>query len=60
MYYSQGYQGAPKQYIATQGPMENTIGDFWRMAWENLTDIILMACDFQEKGIVSVYLRMYV
>ena len=37
----------------TQGPMETTVEDFWRMVWDNNTDIIVMATNFTERGIVS-------
>jgi protein tyrosine phosphatase len=49
--YIRGYQGTPSQYIATQGPMESTVEDFWRMVWDNNTDIIVMATNFTERGI---------
>ena len=50
----QGHRGAAQQYIATQAPMESTAEDFWRMVWENKSDIVIMATNFQERGIVSV------
>ena len=53
--HTQGYRNHPQQYIATQGPLENTIEDFWRMVWDNNSEIIVMATNFQERGIVSVH-----
>lgn len=37
-----GYDRHSK-FIATQGPMENTIDDFWTMVWEqNVTGIVML------------------
>ncbi|XP_064387821.1 tyrosine-protein phosphatase non-receptor type 7-like [Halichondria panicea] len=49
--YMRGYKGSPRQYIATQGPLDNTKEDFWRMVWENRSEVIVMATNFQERGI---------
>ncbi|KAJ1161722.1 hypothetical protein NDU88_002203 [Pleurodeles waltl] len=40
----------PKTYIATQGPLANTVIDFWRMIWEYEVAIIVMACREFEMG----------
>ena len=40
-------QGA---YIATQGPMPETISDFWRMVWEQHTANIIMITKLEEKS----------
>ena len=41
-------------FIATQGPLEHTIADFWRMVMEVDSGIIVMLTNVEEKGKVSV------
>ncbi|XP_023236807.1 uncharacterized protein DDB_G0283357-like isoform X1 [Centruroides sculpturatus] len=37
-------------YIASQGPLPNTMVDFWRMIWECEVQVVVMACKEQESG----------
>jgi len=42
--------GAEKVYIATQGPLPSTFGDFWRMVWESDSAIVVMLTREVESG----------
>ena len=50
--FQQGYK-LKNAYIATQGPMSNTVHDFWRMIWEFKSKAIVQLCQLEENGIVS-------
>ena len=39
-----------KTYIATQGPIPESISDFWRMVWEQDSRTIIMLTNPFEKG----------
>nr|KAF6343531.1 protein tyrosine phosphatase non-receptor type 5 [Pipistrellus kuhlii] len=46
--YIRGYGGEEKVYIATQGPIVSTVGDFWHMVWQEHTPIIVMITNIEE------------
>ncbi|XP_030329098.1 tyrosine-protein phosphatase non-receptor type 7 isoform X2 [Strigops habroptila] len=46
--YITGYAGRPREYIATQGPMLNTVTDFWEMVWQEEVPLIVMITELQE------------
>ena len=50
-------QGAKGQnvYTASQGPMKDTVNDFWRMLWEYDVNIAVMVCNEYEGGKVITY-----
>uniref|UniRef100_A0A1A8VBL5 Receptor-type tyrosine-protein phosphatase F n=1 Tax=Nothobranchius furzeri TaxID=105023 RepID=A0A1A8VBL5_NOTFU len=47
--YIDGYR-KQNAYIATQGPLAETFGDFWRMVWEQRTCTIVMMTHLEEKS----------
>lgn len=42
-----------KSYIATQGCLQNTISDFWRMVFQENSRVIVMTTKEVERGKVS-------
>uniref|UniRef100_A0A8C5QQV8 Protein-tyrosine-phosphatase n=1 Tax=Leptobrachium leishanense TaxID=445787 RepID=A0A8C5QQV8_9ANUR len=48
----QGYKD-PKTYIAAQGPLPQTVNDFWRMIWENDVRAVVMLARCVEIGKVK-------
>lgn len=48
--YIQGYDGAERSYIATQGPLNRTLDDFWRMIWDENINRIVMITQVIEQG----------
>ena len=50
--YCDGYR-KQNAYIATQGPLPETVGDFWRMAWEQRSSTIVMMTKLEERTRVS-------
>ncbi|XP_060934457.1 protein tyrosine phosphatase receptor type Fa isoform X2 [Limanda limanda] len=50
--YIDGYR-KQNAYIATQGPLPETLTDFWRMVWEQRTCTIVMMTRLEEKSRVK-------
>ncbi|XP_033737511.1 receptor-type tyrosine-protein phosphatase F-like isoform X3 [Pecten maximus] len=47
--YMDGYR-KQNAYIATQGPLPETFGDFWRMMWEQRSATIVMMTKLEERS----------
>jgi protein tyrosine phosphatase len=45
----QGYSHK-KKFIATQGPLKSTLGDFWHMIWQYRIHAVIMLTNLIEKG----------
>ncbi|XP_059477511.1 uncharacterized protein LOC132197917 isoform X2 [Neocloeon triangulifer] len=41
------------KYVATQGPLEQTVKDFWRMVWQEKATMIVMLANLTENGEVK-------
>ncbi|XP_041434116.1 receptor-type tyrosine-protein phosphatase T isoform X4 [Xenopus laevis] len=50
--YVDGYH-RPRYYIATQGPMQETVKDFWRMIWQENSISVVMVTNLVEVGRVK-------
>ncbi|XP_055521455.1 receptor-type tyrosine-protein phosphatase F-like [Leucoraja erinacea] len=47
--YIDGYR-KPNYYIATQGPLAETVADFWSMVWQEHCNLIVMLTRLNEQG----------
>ncbi|CAD8068231.1 unnamed protein product [Paramecium primaurelia] len=48
--YIKGINNSEKYYIATQGPIPESINDFWHMIWTNNVGVIIMLCTLYGRG----------
>jgi protein tyrosine phosphatase len=45
------YTGEQRGYITTQGPVDNTVRDFWRMVWQYNIHVLVMLTKEVENGV---------
>ena len=50
----------PRAYIGTQGPMQGSFPEFWRMIWEQNTTVIVMITHLFEGGKVKYVIMIFV
>ncbi|CAF2520202.1 unnamed protein product [Rotaria sp. Silwood2] len=53
--YVSGYNNQERAYIFTQGPLQATVKDFWRMIWQENISIIVMTTNIRESGTMKCY-----
>lgn len=53
--YVSGYNKHEKAYIFTQGPLQHTVKDFWRMIWQENISIIVMTTNIRESGTMKCF-----
>uniref|UniRef100_A0A8C5KPM7 Receptor-type tyrosine-protein phosphatase H n=1 Tax=Jaculus jaculus TaxID=51337 RepID=A0A8C5KPM7_JACJA len=44
---------SPNEFIAAQGPLPHTVGDFWRLVWEQQSHTLVMLTNCMESGRVK-------
>jgi tyrosine-protein phosphatase non-receptor type 4 len=47
--------GIINRYIAAQGPLPETSGDFWQMVWEQRSSLVVMLTTNMERGRIKCH-----
>ena len=47
------------EYIVSQAPLVDTVGDFWQMVWEQSVSVIVMLTALSDRGMVGVDMRVW-